>query len=227
MSAQEETHVFEERIECQYLLRIPETLAVEPVAAVTLHGYGSGPEAMLRFTSELVGPDWIVAGLQAPNQHYAGGPGEGKGVYNWGVRDHWESSVSLHHRMVRHVLASLRERFAIPAARCLLAGFSQPVGLNYRFVATFPKEVGAVLAICGGVPRDWDDAKYMPVGAPILHISRDEDEFYPLAQVEDFPRRLRLRASDVEFHLLPGKHRFPSKADVVVRPWLRRVFGVG
>jgi len=226
MSGREETLFFEERFQCQYMLRIPENLPAAPVAAVTLHGYGSNPEAMLRFTSELVGPDWIVAAMQAPNQHYAGAPGEGRSAYNWGIRDHWESSVALHHRMVRHVLGAVRERFAIPAGRCLLAGFSQPVGLNYRFAATFPEEIGAVLAICGGVPRDWEEEKYRPVTASILHISRDEDEFYPVAVAEDFPRRLRLRAGDVEFHMLPGKHRFPSKAGVVVRPWLSRAFGV-
>ena len=83
-----------------------------------------------------------------------------------------------------------------------------------------------MLAICGGVPRDWKEDKYRPVSASILHIARDEDEFYPVAVAEDFPRRLRLRAADVEFHVLPGKHRFPSQAGAVVRPWLARVFGV-
>jgi len=31
----------------------------------------------------------------------------------------------------------------------------------------------------------------------------------------------------VEFHLLEGLHRFPSKAGAVVRPWIERVFGRG
>ncbi len=227
MSAPEEPHVFPAEIQCRYILRIPELLPEAPAAAVTLHGYGSNPEEMLGFTAGLLGKGWIVAAVQAPNQHYSQGPGAGKTAYNWGVRDHWEASAALHHRMVRHVLGEVRERFAIPAARCLLAGFSQPVGLNYRFAATYPEEIGAVLAICGGVPRDWEEDKYRPVIASILHIARDEDEFYPVAVAEDFPRRLRLRAADVEFHMLPGKHRFPSQAGVVVRPWLARVFGGG
>jgi predicted esterase len=105
-----------------------------------------------------------------------------------------------------------------------LAGFSQPVGLNYRFIATHPGQVGGVLGICGGVPRDWEEDKYQAVQAAVLHISRDADEFYPLDVVSTFAQRLRRRAADVEFHLLPGQHRFPSKAGEIVRPWMERVF---
>jgi predicted esterase len=59
----------------------------------------------------------------------------------------------------------------------------------------------------------------------ILHISRDEDEFYPVPVVQEFGERLRKYASDVEFHLLPGGHKFPSKGATLIQPWLRRVFG--
>jgi predicted esterase len=126
--------------------------------------------------------------------------------------------------MVLQTLASLRERFQVGADRCVLAGFSQPVGLNYRFAATHPDQVRAVIGICGGVPRDWEDSKYQPVNASLLHISRDEDQYYPTAVAQTFAERLRSHASDVEFHLIPGPHRFPSKAHKIVRPWLDRVF---
>jgi len=104
-------------------------------------------------------------------------------------------------------------------------GFSQPVGLNYRFAGTHPGEVAGILGICGGVPRDWEEDKYRQLDAAVLHISRDQDEFYPVAMVEKFPERLRKHAADVEFHLLDGPHRFPSKAGSVVREWMGRVFG--
>jgi predicted esterase len=128
--------------------------------------------------------------------------------------------------MVLETLSLVRCRFNIPAARCLLAGFSQPVGLNYRFAATWPDEVRAVVGLCGGVPRDWDDPKYRDVTAAIMHISRQEDEFYPPEMSAQFGERLRQRARDVEFHLLPGGHRFPSKARHIVQPWMSRVFGI-
>ena len=222
-----EQHTLPATLECRYLLHVPSTIPSNPLVVLALHGYGSNPEAMLRLTTNLVGEHHVVAALQAPNQHYgnAGLPNaESVPAYNWGIRPHWESSVGLHHEMVMKAFAALRERFGVGSKRCLLAGFSQPVGLNYRFIATHPGEAGGVIGICGGVPRDWEEDKYQAVQAAVLHISRDADEFYPLNVVSTFAERLRRRAADVEFHLLPGQHRFPSKAGEVVRPWIERVF---
>ncbi len=222
-----EQHTFLSPLECRYLLQIPEHPSAQPLVVVALHGYSSNPEAMLRLTSGLVGDRHIIASIQAPNQHYvADGLPTAQSVagYNWGIRPHWESSVLLHHQMLRQVLKALRERFEVGSDRCLLVGFSQPVGLNYRFVGTHPDEVAGVIGICGGVPRDWQEDKYQPVPAALLHISRDEDPIYPVAVANTFAERLRYRAKDVEFHLIPGPHRFPSKGRHIVGPWLKRVF---
>lgn len=220
-----ESHIFSAQIDCRYLLHLP--AHPRPLLVLALHGYGSTPETMLRLTMPLVGEARIVAAVQAPHQHYgavsSGSPAET--AYNWGVRDHHESSVRTHHAIVLTVLDQLRGRFGIPAARCLLLGFSQPVGLNYRFIGTHPGAAGGVIGICGGVPRDWEDSKYHPIAAPILHIARDQDEIFPPDTARGFPDRLRTHAADVEFHMLPGRHRFPSKAGAVVQPWLHRVFG--
>ena len=224
-----EHHTFTAKLECRYLLRVPEQVGPSSVLVLALHGYSSNPEDMLRLTAGMVGDRHIVASLQAPNQHYLNQARVGVEPvigYNWGVRDHWGSVVRLHHEMLLEVLAALRDRFGIPAARCMLAGFSQPVGLNYRFAATWPDEVRGVIGICGGVPRDWEEDKYRPVTAALLHISRQEDEFYPPDKSSKFGERLRKHASDVEFHLLPGGHRFPSTARQIAQPWMERVFPV-
>ena len=82
---------------CRYLLAIPQTLPPEPVIVLTLHGYGSNPEMMLRLTAPTVDPSVVVAALQAPNQHYTGdGPTSGVAGYNWGIRQHHADSVRLH-----------------------------------------------------------------------------------------------------------------------------------
>jgi len=224
-----EQHNFAVRFESRYLLHVPQQeYFVKPLIIIALHGYSSNPEAMLRLTVGLAGTENVVAAIQAPNQHYVsqGLPdGQSAPGYNWGIRQHWESAVRLHHDMVLHVLADLRERFQVGPERCALAGFSQPVGLNYRFVATHPDQVRGVIGICGGVPRDWEEANYKPVTAALIHISRDEDPYYPVEVASAFPQRLRVHAKDVEFYMLPGPHRFPSKANVIVQPWLDRVFG--
>jgi predicted esterase len=117
------------------------------------------PETMLSLTANLVGAWNIVASLQGPHQHYESLGQDARPAYNWGIRHHWESAVKLHHDIVLQTLASLELRFRIPRRRMLLVGFSQPVGMNYRLLATYPDQVGGVLAICGGVPRDWEDGR--------------------------------------------------------------------
>jgi predicted esterase len=196
---------------------------------LALHGYGSNPEVMLRLSETALGEGVIIASLRAPNQHYLssgplGTPMPGSPIgYNWGTTTHAAANIQLHHQVVRAISADLRARFEIPARRVVLMGFSQPVGLNYRFIGTYPEEAGGVIAMCGGVPKDWEEDKYGRVEAPILHIARSEDEFFPEATARGFPDRLRAHAGNVEFHMLPGKHRFPSKAGALIRDFTEKL----
>jgi predicted esterase len=210
--------------EAAYLLHVPRHMDERTVLVLTLHGYGSNPEAMLRLTTTAVGETCLIASLRGPNQHYLGHPGGNDIGYNWGVRTHADMIIRLHHDIVRAVAAAVRARFHIPASRTVLMGFSQPVGLNYRFIGTYPEEAGGVIGICGGVPKDWEEDKYQPVTAPILHISRSEDEFFPAEVARGFPECLRRHAADVEFHMLPGSHQFPSKSAPLIQAWMNRLF---
>jgi predicted esterase len=183
---------------------------------------------MLRLSASALGDAPIYASLRAPNQHYLtpgerGAPVPGSDIgYNWGTTRHAALNIEVHHRMVRAISADLRARFSIPRERVVLMGFSQPVGLNYRLIGTHPEEAGAVIALCGGVPKDWEEPKYKRVDAPILHISRSEDEFFHESVARGFPDRLRAHAENVEFHMLPGQHRFPSKAAPLMRAFLEK-----
>ena len=217
-------HEFSLPLTCRYLVAAPEKLPADPAIVLSLHGYGSSAETMLRLTTPTVEQDVIVASLQAPNQHYTGdGPTSGIAGYNWGIRQHHADSVRIHHDMVIKTLGELQARFGVAPKRCFLMGFSQAVGLNYRFLGTHPEAVAGLIAICGGVPKDWEEPKYRNFPTPILHIARSEDEFFPVATVETYPARLGAHASDVEFHLIPGQHRYPSKARELVRGWMARV----
>jgi phospholipase/carboxylesterase len=212
------------QLEAAFLLHTPATVGEKTLLVLALHGYGSNPEVMLRLSIPAVGEDCVVASLRGPNQSYvSGSPATDEVAYNWGTRRHPELNIRLHHEMVRTVAANLRGRFSIPASRTVLMGFSQPVGLNYRFIGTHPQEAGGVIGICGGVPKDWEEDKYATVNAPILHISRSEDEFFPAAVASRFPDRLRHHAKNVEFHMLPGAHRFPSKAGALIQEWMSHV----
>lgn len=213
---------------CEYVLEPPVDAAAEvkPLVALTLHGYGQNAEDMLRLTRAMLGPDVWIASLRGPHP-FTIRPftSDTKVGFNWGTSPvGWAEAIDLHHRYVLEVLEQLTAEIGRTDERTLLTGFSQPVGMNYRFIATHPGRVRGVIGICGGVPREWEQLGDEPVTESILHISRTEDEFYPKEKAETFGPRLRSRAQDVECLLIPGRHRFPSNAAELVAPWLSRVF---
>jgi len=215
---------FPARLDCHYLLRAPEEVDGGALLVVTLHGFGQSAEQILPLTEKLVGRQHVIAALQAPYQFYLPGEGTNREIgYCWATARHAAESIRLHHEMVLHVLNEAGREYGIPAERRILVGFSQPVSLNYRLAATCPDEVRGVVGLCGGIPGDWEQGSYKPVTSAVLHIARREDEYYPPAVTELYAEKLRLRVEDVEFHMLEGGHRFPSKGNVIVEGWLGRI----
>jgi len=193
-----------------------------PFRVVALHGYGMNAGEMLDLTRRLLGPGPDIASLEAPNTFNLGrDPRTTTCGYNWGTRDTAEFHIELHHQMLDGLMAELRWA----ADQVLLLGYSQSVGLNYRYLAANPRRFGAAAAFCGGIPANWDQGEGAILTTPLLHVARAEDEFFPADDVARFEERLRRRAEDVEFHLLPGRHRFPLSASALVHAWLGRVFG--
>ena len=68
---------FEARLECHYLLHAPAQLDERTLLVLTLHGYGSNPEVMLRLTKTMLGPGHVIAAVQAPSQFYTTNSPEG------------------------------------------------------------------------------------------------------------------------------------------------------
>ena len=215
---------FTARLDCRYLVHAPDVVDGRTMLVAALHGFSANPEVMLRLTAAMMGPRHAIAAVQGPNQFYLG-MGSNEVGYGWATHKHPDSSVRLHHDMLLHVLNEAGREYGIPVSRRILAGFSQPVGMNYRFAATHPGEIRGVIGICGGIPRNWEEGQYKPVTAAVLHIARREDEFYKPDVTERYAERLRLRAADVEFHMLDGGHRFPSKARPISDAWLARIMG--
>ena len=212
-----ERRSFTAQCECEYLLERPEGAGLLVVA---LHGFGSNADVMLRL-ARMWFPNEAIAAVQAPHPFYTSANAQEVG-YCWATHLHSAESVRLHHQMLNHVLDELKW----PAEKTLLLGFSQPVGMNYRFAATYPKRVGGVIGVCGGVPKNWEDGPYQTVTASLLHLARSEDEIYPPSMTSSYEERLRKRAADVTYHLLPGGHRFPSLGRPIVSAWVRERFGV-
>jgi predicted esterase len=212
------------RLDCHYLLHVPDSIDERTLLVAALHGFGSDAETMLRLAATMFGEEHALASVQGPNQFYKDLTTEEIG-YGWITRRHAPSSIRLHHEMVLHVLHEAGREYGIPPERRILMGFSQPVSLNYRLAATHPQAVRGVVGVCGGLPSDWETGPYRPVDAAVLHIARRSDEVYPPKTTERFPERLKLRAPDVEFHLIEGGHRFPSKGRPLADGWMARIFG--
>jgi predicted esterase len=212
---------FSARLDCRYLVRLPETIDDRTALVVALHGFGQSAEIMLPLAEKAFGERHVIAAIEGPYQFFLNGATSDVG-YCWVTSRRSAASIRLHHEMVGHVLNEVGREYGIPAARSILAGFSQPVSLNYRFAAACPKAIRGVAGICGGIPSDWL-ASASHVDPAALHIARREDVFYPPAVTEQYAERLRTRVEDVEFHLLDGGHRFPSQARPIVEGWLERI----
>jgi len=146
--------------QAECLLHIPADPHTSDLLVLTLHGYGMNAQSMLDLTLMLVGSDRIVASLQGPNQFYQElGKPRTAICYNWGTHRHSAANIRLHHDMVRSARSQLQDRYHIGPERTLLIGFSQSVGFGYRFAGTYPGEIGGVIGICGGVPRDGRPAR--------------------------------------------------------------------
>jgi len=221
-----EKHSFELARPCRFYLAPPEGPRPSPGLIIALHGYGMDAPTMLGLTARLAGRNRAIVALEAPNAFLLDkDPYNAKTGYNWGTAETGEFHVSWHHSAIRETIARVGPSAGATGENTLLVGFSQPVGLNYRFVSSHPGAVRGVLGICGGLPRNWDDGPDESVPSAILHLGRDQDEYYPQDAALKFEPRLRRRAPDTEFHMLPGPHRFPGKAGPVVHAWLDRVFG--
>lgn len=213
---------FTARLDCHYLLRAPETVDARTPLVVALHGFSSNPEVMLALTARLFETPAVIASLQGPNQFFLGAGARDVG-YGWITNRRPAESIRLHRDLVLHVLKEAGAEFGIPPSHRILVGFSQAVGINYRFAASCPDAVRGVIGICGGVPSDWESDAYGKVSAALLHIARRQDEFYKPETTETYAERLRQRAADVEFHMMDGGHQMPSEGKRIVGPWLARV----
>lgn len=191
-------------------------------ALIALHGYGGTRESLLSFATRLAGDGFVVAALQGTHQHAVRGPdGQLRPAYGWGTQGDHAANQALHHAFVLAVIEDLVRACRVDRRRIFLFGFSQSVGLNYRFAFTHPGRVRGLVATCGGIPGDWEtNPRYRPSRTDVLHLSGTKDPHYPPERVRPYKAALEKRARSVELLLYPVGHRFPRRAMSTVRRWL-------
>ena len=206
-----------------YDLYLPQS--TQPPLVIATHGYGGDKTSMMGLARRILGDGFAIAALQGPHQHMnirEGEPGKRSFGFGWLTNFKPEESVALHHAAILRILARLSD--SIDHDRVFLLGFSQSVGVNFRFAFTHPKIVKGVVAVCGGIPGDWNtDGKYASGAIDVLYIGGERDDFYSPDRIRSFAESLRKRARSVEFQMLDAPHEVPPAAYGTIREWLERV----
>jgi phospholipase/carboxylesterase len=216
-------------MQCFYNLHLPEGppgRRGHPLL-IALHGYGGTKEFMLALAHRICRDRFAIASLQGPHQHTQrrqGRPGDTRTVriaFGWGTMHNSAENQALHHEFIRRVIREVSRTHRIDRKRIFLLGFSQSVGLNYRFAFTYPNTIRGVVGVCGGIPGDWEISRtYRRSRTDILHISGTKDPFYPLDRVRTFKTALERRAASVEHQFVPTRHVFPRRSIPAIRRWL-------
>jgi predicted esterase len=211
---------------CYYDLHLPETEEPKPLV-IALHGYGGDKRSMMSLMRRILQgreEDFVLAAPQGPHQHLVlptkESPKLGQG-FGWLTNFNAEESVAMHHSLVRQIIDSLAGR--IDRSRVFLVGFSQAVGVNFRFAFTHPGVIRGIVAICGGIPGDWEaEGKYQAGDLDILYVAAERDEYYASDRMRQNAETLRSRARSVALHFFDCGHEVPRDSHPLIADWLAR-----
>ncbi|MEW6130037.1 MAG: dienelactone hydrolase family protein [Acidobacteriota bacterium] len=215
----------EQTIKMHYDLYVPEREdATQPLPLlIALHGYEGNKESMMNLAQKINAEDCIIASLQAPNGFFIREGSEGgmpRIGFGWMMTYKSPETISLHHRTVTAMIEKIAEEYPINRQQIFLLAFSQSCSLNYRFAFTHPNQIRGVVAVCGGIPGDWQEDKYQKSDTDILIIAGESDEFYPIERVRTFQPAMQMRAGRVDFQSFPVGHIFMREALPVINHWL-------
>ncbi len=217
-------HFIKAQVRCYYDVELPRSRRGRGPLLIALHGFQGNKDSMMRLARRIADGRMVVVSMQAPYQFWFR---VGKKIrdlkagFGWGTNYKPEESIALHHRNVLTVIErAAREHHADPN-RVFLLGFSQACSFNYRFVFTFPGKVRGVIAVCGGVPQDWNEnRRYKQSQTHVLHIAATVDEWYSSEDNAQFRRQLAERAASLDFRIYKTIHRFPRAAIPHIRRWI-------
>ena len=94
--------------------------------------------------------------------------------------------------------------------------------MNFRFAFTHANLLRGVIAICGGIPGDWQtEGKYSGDNLDVLYIGTDRDEFYTPERISNFAQALETRACSVELHTFDDEHKVPQASYPLINQWVK------
>ena len=209
-------------IKLYYDLFIPENAPRNVPLLLAVHGYGAHKRYMMR-EAQAVAPDgFVIASIQAPNQHFRPTDNGYKIGFGWLTDYKSAESVALHHNFVLEIIEKLAAEQIIDAGQVYLFGFSQACALNFRFAFTFPESMRGVVGVCGGIPGDLEtNERYRPTNAETFYLYNDDDEFYPLEKYESFAAKLAAFLPHFESKLYASKHEIIQPMRDDIKSWLK------
>ncbi len=219
-------HFLTARVRCYYDLEQPSAKRAgrKWPLLIALHGFQGNKDSMMRLARRIADGGMVVASLQAPYQFWfktGKGTWDIRAGFGWGTNYRPEESVGLHHSNISRLIERAAKEHHADPNRVFLLGFSQACSFNYRFVFTHPHKVRGVIAVCGGVPKDWrENRRFQQSETHVLHIAASDDEWYSKEQNLEFRRQLAERAASVDFRTYKTTHRFPRQAIPHIRRWI-------
>jgi len=215
----------QQRTNLYYDLYIPDDNDQAPrPLLIALHGYEGNKESMMALSQKINSRDFIIASVQGPNGFFVrseGEPNKPKIGFGWMMQYKAEETIRLHHETLRSIIEEIAAKYSIDRSAIFLLAFSQSVSLNYRFAFTYPGVVRGVIAVCGGIPGDWDMDKYYNSETDLLIIAGETDEFYPLERTRTFKDVMARRSPSVEFRSFPVGHVFPRESLPMIDEWIK------
>ncbi len=208
-------------IKLYYDLYVPDAAKKNAPLLVAVHGYGAHKRYMMREAGLIAPKNFVVASLQAPNQHFRQTDSGFKVGFGWLTDYKAEESVRLHHDFLLRVIEKLAEDEIIDARKIYLYGFSQACALNFRFAFTHPYILRGVIGACGGIPSDLATNEiYKPTKADVLYFYGDDDEFYPLEKFQKFEQTLKNYLPNFQSKRYNAKHEITGKMREDARKWI-------
>jgi predicted esterase len=215
-----------QQIPLYYDLSVPEGEKPKPLI-IALHGYGGDKGSMMRLMRRILRDgerDYVIACPQGPHQHLVmptkESPNLGYG-FGWLSNFKPEESLTTHHQLISEIIETLTSSGVADANRVFLVGFSQAVGANFRFAFTHGDLIRGVVAICGGIPGDWEtEEKYQSGVVDVLYIAAERDEYYTPDRMRRNAEALRRHARSVELRFFDAGHEVPRESHPVIDEWL-------
>lgn len=210
-------------INCYYDVFSPPGRSEPLPLILALHGYGGNKESMMKLVRRINETEFLIASLQGSSHFFTDEGGDGcppKIGFSWRTMHKVEDSMQLHHNFLQKVIETLTRRGQADPERVFLIGFSQAAGMNYRYTLTYPDSIRGVVALCGGIPSDLETAPYQPSHTSVLHISTENDPYYPLETARTFSSRISRFCPDTTQLFFPGNHSVPKEAYPTVSEWL-------